>query len=221
MVDAAALANNWGSIIAAIGGLGTAAFGLVDASKPVLPFVNNIGFKGISTIVTLLTPGAGAGMGQAEIMETLRANWINGTDLGSQKAIAKSLIKLHLSAASATEVATATGLDGATLSTVATKLAAGTALLPAESDLYARFDLIVTAMLDQTYQKSDLQYRNWTRFMAMVFAVILAVWAGSIVQVDLPMRIVVGLLATPLAPAAKDLATALTTAVNTMQLVKK
>jgi hypothetical protein len=33
--------------------------------------------------------------------------------------------------------------------------------------------------------------------------------------------LLVGLLATPLAPIAKDLSTALSTAVNTMQLVKK
>ena len=33
--------------------------------------------------------------------------------------------------------------------------------------------------------------------------------------------VLVGLLATPLAPIAKDLATALATAANTLQLVKK
>ena len=35
------------------------------------------------------------------------------------------------------------------------------------------------------------------------------------------LALLVGVLATPLAPVAKDLSTALTTAVNTMQLVKK
>ena len=32
-----------GQIITAIGGLGTAAFGLVDASKSAFPFINRIG----------------------------------------------------------------------------------------------------------------------------------------------------------------------------------
>ena len=38
---------------------------------------------------------------------------------------------------------------------------------------------------------------------------------------DLGESFLVGLLATPLAPIAKDLSTALATAVNTLQLVKK
>jgi predicted lysophospholipase L1 biosynthesis ABC-type transport system permease subunit len=38
---------------------------------------------------------------------------------------------------------------------------------------------------------------------------------------DMFLALLVGLLATPLAPIAKDISTALATAVNTMQLVKK
>jgi hypothetical protein len=42
-------------------------------------------------------------------------------------------------------------------------------------------------------------------------------WTSS----DCILALLVGLLATPLAPIAKDLSSALATAVNTMQLVKK
>jgi hypothetical protein len=38
---------------------------------------------------------------------------------------------------------------------------------------------------------------------------------------EIALAVLVGLLATPLAPIAKDLSSALATAVNTMQLVKK
>jgi len=221
MGDINLLAQHWTQLIAAVGGLGTAAFGLVDASKPVFPFINNIGFDGISTTVKSVTPGIGGGMRQADVLETLRANWRNGTDLGSQKAIAKTLIKLHLTAGNAPAVAAVTSLDPATLTSAATNLASGTPLSQAESDLYARLDLILTAMLDQTYQESDMHYRNWTRFLAMIYALILAGAAGSIVQVGWSVRFVVGLLATPLAPIAKDLSTALAAAVNTLQLAKK
>ena len=45
-------------IITAIGGLGTAAFGIVDASKVLGNIgVNSIGFSAIRTTVTALTPG--------------------------------------------------------------------------------------------------------------------------------------------------------------------
>jgi hypothetical protein len=218
-------------IITAVGGLGTAAFGLVDASKPLFG-VNHIGFGGIRSTVTMLTPAGPPGsavgtLSQARILATLEANWMNGTDLASQKAIAKSLIKLNLSAGNAANLATATGVDPATLSAVATAIEAGVALSPSQSDVYARFDLIVTALLDETYQRADQIYRNWTRFIATVVAVVLAVAGGLILdggawsQKDIATSLLVGLLATPLAPIAKDLSTALATAVNTMQLIKK
>jgi hypothetical protein len=190
--------------------------------------VNHIGFGTIKTTVSSLTPSGPSGassnaLSQGKIIDTLKANWFNGTDLASQKSIAKSLIKLNLNAANAAALATVTGVDSATLTTVATKIAAGTPLASTESDIYARFDLILTAILDEVYQRSDDVYRNWTRAIAGAVAVALAVVGGLQLNPQLPLSqsIMVGLLATPLAPIAKDLSTALATAVNTLQLVKK
>jgi hypothetical protein len=214
-------------IITAIGGLGTAAFGLVDATKALGGGVNHFGVKAIETTVTALTPGQPTNaLSQSKILATLKANWFNGTDLSSQKAIAKSLIKLNLNPSNAAALAAATGVDPGVLTSVAQKIAAGTPLSTGESDVYARFDLIVTALLDETYQRSDNRFRNWTRAVAAMFAVGLAitgdaVLAGGFANVDILKSLFVGLLATPLAPIAKDLSTALATAVNTMQLVKK
>jgi len=224
-----------GQVITAIGGLGTAAFGLVDAAKSAFSGINRAGLKHIKQVVSELTPeGAGAGgplnaLPQANILKTLEANWVNGVDLASQKAIAKSLIKLHLSAANAATVAVKANVDPAVLTAVAANFANGTPLSQAEGDAYSRFDLIVTALLDEAYQISDQVYRNYTRTLAAGVAVALAV-AGGWALVDTShfwhssdpiLALLVGLLATPLAPIAKDLASALATAVNTMQLVKK
>jgi hypothetical protein len=222
-------------IITAIGGLGTAAFGIVDATKVFGGGANHIGFKGISVAVTRLTPPAAAGqpanaLSQQQILATLQANWFNGADLGSQKAIAKSLIKLNLNAGNATALAAATGVDQGTLTAVATSIASGTPLSSGQSDVLARFDLIVTALLDEAYQRSDQVYRNGTRALAMVTSVVLALTGGIMLHnagsdlswgQDVAEALLVGLLATPLAPIAKDLSTALATAVNTLQLVKK
>jgi ABC-type Na+ efflux pump permease subunit len=46
-------------------------------------------------------------------------------------------------------------------------------------------------------------------------------WENFWWKPDMFLALLVGLLATPLAPIAKDISTALATAVNTMQLVKK
>jgi len=248
-----------GQIVTAIGGLGTAAFGLLEALKPVVPWINWLGFPRIHRTVSTLTPNeppapgavppaaagpvagavpAGAGhspvnaLPQSGIVETLRSNWVNGNDLTSQKAIAKSLIKLHLSAGNAAALAANTNVDGTILASVARKTLAGTPLIPAESDVFARFDLIVTAILEDCYQRADQFYRNWMRGLAALIAVILAVaggwvldgcafWHGQGHWRNFGLALLVGLLATPLAPIAKDLSTALATAVNTMQAVKK
>jgi hypothetical protein len=155
---------------------------------------------------------------------------VNGTDLTSQKTIAKSLIKLHLSAGNAPALAATTNVDPVQLTEVAKSIVTGTALTQQQGDAYSRFDLIVTALLDEAYQHADQVYRNWTRAMAALLAVALAFaggwslagsWQDFWWKPDMFLALLIGLLATPLAPIAKDLSTALATAVNTMQLVKK
>ena len=220
-------------IVTAIGALGTASFGLVDASKVVAfgPIgINHIGFNGVKkTVMSLIPTGGTNALPRANVIDTLKANWFNGTDLSSQKAIAKSLIKLNLSPENAEALAKVTGVDPAILLQAAIDMAAGRSLVSPQSDVYARFDLIVTAMLDETYQRSDNNYRNWTRAIAALVAVALALVAGyalnqqHVIQKCIPWweSALVGLLATPLAPIAKDLSTALATAVDAMQKVKK
>lgn len=222
-------------VITAIGGLGTAAFGLVDAAKASFSFINRIGFNHIRDVVSDLTPeGASAGLvsnalSQTHILATLEANWANGNDVSNQKAIAKSLIKLHLSASNAAAVAARSNVDPDLLSAVAAKIVSGTSLTQQESDTYARFDLIVTAMLDEAYQISEQVYRNSTRMLAALVAVALSLTGGWAMvgssnywhTADPFLALLVGLLATPLAPIAKDLSTALATAVNALQAVKR
>ena len=226
---------NLPQVITAIGGLGTAAFGLLDAAKSVFSFINRIGFSHIREVVSNLTPSeAGGGapvnvLPQSNVLATLEANWMNGTDLASQKAIAKSLVKLHLSAANAAAIAARTNVDPATLTSIAQSIVSATPMTQAQSDAYSRFDLIVTAMLDEAYQFSDQVYRNWTRVLAGVIAVVVGVLGGwSLAKgseywfsQQMFQAVLVGLLATPLAPIAKDLSSALATAVNTLQAVKK
>jgi hypothetical protein len=222
-------------VITAIGGLGAAAFGLVDAAKSAFCFINRVGLSHIKQVVADLVPeDAAAGnsvnaLPQANIMRTLEANWVNGVDLASQKAIAKSLIKLHLSADNAPVVAAKANVDPAVLRSVAANIASGAQLSQEEGDAYSRFDLIVTALLDEAYQVSDQDYRNWMRTLAAAVAVAMALAGGwslvgtySFWHSSSPvLALLAGLLATPLAPIVKDLSSALAAAVNTMQLVKK
>jgi hypothetical protein len=159
----------------------------------------------------------------------VEANWVDGTDLATQKAVAKSLVKLHLNGVNAMTVAEKVSFDAAILSAAADNVATGASLSQAENNVYARFDQTVTALLDEAYKLSDQVYRNYTRTLAAAVAVVLAIAGGWALvgtehfwnSTDPFLALLVGLLATPLAPIAKDLSSAVATAVNTMQVVNK
>lgn len=220
--------ENLPQVVTAIGGLGAAAFGLVDATKVFAGGVNHIGFRGIRAAVLSLTDAEETdaretvnALSQKKVIAALQANWMNGTDLASQKATAKSLIELALHPRNAPALAEATGVDPDILACVAASIAAGTPLSPPESDIFARFDLIVTVLLDEAYQRSDQIYRNWTRGLAALVAVALALAGGRLLGIQPALSLLIGLLATPLAPIAKDISSALAIAVSAMQAPKK
>jgi len=217
-------------IVLAIGSLGTAAYGLVDASKAIAGGASNHGFNDVKAIVSKFIAPDAAGdqsaLGLTSVLATLRANWMNGMAMADQKSVAKALIKLNLTAATANRMATAAGVDAAILTSVATKLATGDPLTQAETDVYGRFDLLLSAMLDQGYQRGDQRYRNWAKLWAVLVSVILALagaWAidgGDFSKKDCLRALVTGLLATPLAPVAKDVASAIQAGAKVAQAVK-
>ena len=147
--------------ITALGALGTASFGLVDATKAASGGISRVGVGNIKeALLPLFGPNPSPNdrstpLTYASVLDNLRANWMNGTDLAAQKAIAKTLIKLRLSAATAPVLAAATGVDPAELTTIATKINTAAALSPQEADAFGRFDLALTSLFDQAYQRAD------------------------------------------------------------------
>lgn len=224
MFDATALANlDLSKVVLSIGGLGTAAYGVVDATKGFGGGISNRGFGDIKKVVTKLIPQSETGsLREAAVsldssLRTLRANWLNGMVLGDQKAVAKALIKLNLTPGTAHHMADATGVDKTVLEKIAVKLGTDTALTQPETDVYGRFDLLLSALLDQGYQRADQRYRNSAKLLAVFVAMALALIGGRIVVgpaffssgSELSRALLAGLLATPLAPIAKDLSSAI------------
>ena len=224
-------------VVSAIGGLGTAAFGLVDACKGIFRFVNRVGLKHIKHTIISLTPGqTGEGLPpdplntlrRKNILETVEANWVNGVDTGIQKAAAKSLIVLYLSSGNADALAKKTNVDADLLKSIAAKTLAGTTLLPAEAVIQSRFDLILKSLLDEAYELSDQMYRNATRALAALVAILLAFAGGWVLEGstfwsghEVLLALLVGVLATPLAPIAKDVSSAISTAADALQAMNK
>ena len=214
-------------VVLAIGALGTAAAGLVDASKASnTAGVSKVGFTDIKAVVSkFIPPGGTSALSLPSVLETLFANWINGMPMADQKSVAKAMIKLNLTTATAPGMSAAAGVDPAILTSVATKLSTGDPLTQAETDVYGRFDLLLSAMLDQGYQRGDQRYRNTAKLLAVPIAVILALvgtWAvdGAFIAADMGKAFVAGLVATPLAPIAKDLASSIQAGAKVAQVLK-
>lgn len=225
--------------VMALGALGLASFALVDATKVgAKGGVSNSGFVFVELAVKHLLPNEARTDRPAQstsprtLLDILHANWIGGMSLADQKAVAKSLIKLRLTAGSggtAGRYASATGVDATVLESVATKMSGGVDLTPAEANVLGRFDLLLTALLDEGYQRADQRYRNATRVIAMFVSVAIAVLGGWAIAKgatyfftkDMWLMVLGGLLATPLAPISKDLASALQAGVKLAQTLKK
>lgn len=213
--------------IMAIGALGTAAFGLVDASKLLPWLVPSSGFQFVRMLVKQLAPESSttpkdSALTTFAITDSLRANWINGMALADQKTVAKTLFKLRLNAETAPALALITGVDKDVLTSVAKKLADGEAMTQPEMDTYGRFDVLLATTIDRGYQKADQRYKTTAKFAASVIAIVLAEAAAYYLGMkNAGLAFIVGLIATPLAPIAKDLATSLTTAAKAVQSVKK
>jgi hypothetical protein len=225
-----------GSLIAAIGALGTASFALVDATKISGNFgVSNSGFGFIDAAVRTFLTEARRKEKNADamnVLDTLHGNWINGVALADQKAIAKSLIKLRLSEDTAAAFAKAADVDEKVLKSVAEAMRAGTEIKDqAQINALGRFDLALTAILDDGYQHADQKYRNTAKVLASAVAIVLAVVGGWAVvggtasdyfgSAMVWQAALCGLVAVPLAPITKDVASALQAGVKVAQAIRK
>ena len=224
------MAINLPDAILAIGSLGTASFALVDCTKVAGGGVSRCGFGYVSHVLDRLFTARASKtdksnpVGYAQVRSVLFANWLNGTALADQKSIAKTLIKLHLDANNAEHLAKVTGVDPVLLKSLAEKYVNGGTATPEELNVAGRFDLILTTLLDEGYQRADQMYRNSAKFLAIVISVLLAL-AGWLAlpdsSVSFGVALIGGLLAAPLAPVSKDLASALQASTKMLQLLKK
>jgi hypothetical protein len=150
----------------------------------------------------------------------LRANWLNGVPVGDQKAKARAMIHLRLTKGDAEQLAELVAVDKDLLSQVAAKAVKGEKLSPEELAVLAQFDAVLGAVLDQAYERADQKYRNAAKLLAVAVSVLLALFAALLLRMDVIPALLAGLVAAPVAPVAKDLATALQNAVSVVRAVK-
>jgi hypothetical protein len=232
---------NISKFMAAAGALGTAAYGLIDSSKAIAGGMSNPGFgyirKEVERIIGSAEKSGGAeGLANKDILATLRANWLNGVAKSDQKAAAKSLIRMRITPENADQLARATGVDATALKEVAQHIRNGDQLTDKDINLIGRLDTVVSALVDEGYERADQFYRNSAKFAATFVAIALAAAGGLLIfhnsnpllpcyryfrSSDFLVAVLIGAISTPLAPVAKDLSTALSTAVKAVGAVKR
>jgi hypothetical protein len=211
----------WGDIgqtIAAVAALGTAAYGLVDASKAFRGGISNVGYGFLKSALAPFGPALK--LVDVDTDAVAKANWLNGMDKAEQKTILKGLIRLGLTGKTAPDLFNAVpNVESAKLVKIADKMNAGTVLDDTEITLLGRFEAVVDARLDAAFERAEQKFRNVSRVAAALIAIILAEIGAYLVMdkfegPEMVQALLVGLVATPLAPVAKDLTSAISTAVT-------
>lgn len=203
--------------------------------------MSNPGFGHIQRAVERILGKAGQGgvsgpLGTTDILETLKANWLNGIAKSDQKAAAKSLIRMCITPENADQLAKATGVDPIALRDVAQRVRDGEQLTQTNINLIGRLDTVVSAVLDLGYERAYQFYRNSAKMAATFVAMALAAVGAGLIYHDgnpsLPIcgffgssyflvALLIGAIATPIAPVAKDLSTSLAAAVGAVSGVKR
>src|SRR5581483_151159 len=204
------------SFILAAGALGTAAFGIVEASK-YFAAIGEAGYDALTRVLGALADPLRVAYGpQSDVL--LRAQY-----RGDQRELVRLLrqgVRVGLRGANAAAVAADLGsLEPGSL-VQAIRVATGeddgsghdgsARLSDAQRSLIARYELAADARIDAALTLAQARYAGALRLLASAVAVALALVVASLVTErtsdDYALAVIVGLGAVPLAPIAKDVA---------------
>lgn len=164
--------------IGAIGALGTASFGLVDASKAFWGGISNVGFghilNGCEPFFGLLRRATGP----EDWKWLLRAQWRNGRDKEAQKALVRSLVRLGLTQGAVEELSDIANVTPEELKYLVAKLRDGAELDGSDINILGRIDQAIGYRIDAAYERADQQYRNVARVCAGLVSIALAIFVG-------------------------------------------
>jgi hypothetical protein len=200
-------------IILATGALGTAAFGIVEGIK----WFKLIGEAGFAAIISTLGPifDLLAVAYGADVEKLLRAQY-----RGEQSELARVMrqgVRIGLTPTNASTAAASLGsIDPDLLRDAAAAVAAGTELPPTLRNVLGKFELAVDARIDAALALAQDHYKRAAMITAAFIAIAIATWVGLRLQNPVG-GVLVGIAAVPLAPIAKDVASALKAAAEAIR----
>ncbi|MDZ7643541.1 MAG: hypothetical protein U5K76_04490 [Woeseiaceae bacterium] len=200
--------ENLGTLVLAVGALGTAAFGIVEALK-----WTSLGLLGFSRIGRLLGEPVMAALGVAygpDYLALLRAQYRAGRRDASLASTLRQGARVGLTPETAAGMARAVGVVAEQdLREVATALAQGEELSAAQRGILGRFELALDARIDAALSLAADRYAGSLRVAASLVAITIALAVGLSRGQDLVLSLIVGVAAVPIAPMAKDLSSAI------------
>jgi hypothetical protein len=218
-------------MILAAGALGTAAFGIVDGLKATA--IGAAGFPALTAMLGPLKTALAKAYGD-EYLELLKAQYRDRRGTGPLSRTVRQGVRLGLTKDNAAQLATFLGegiVDRSSLAGIAEKIATGVKLTDSERGLLGRFELAVDTRIEAAVALAEEKYKLTTQWWASGTAVALALiaaWALGTQKPDFLVwekvlfikGMIVGLVAVPLAPIAKDVASALQSATKALKARK-
>jgi len=214
--------------VASAGALGVAAFGIVDAAKK-LRVVGEAGYPTLVRVLGALMDCVTSAYGP-DTDAMLRAQYRG--DVLDLTRVLRQGARLGLTPANASDVAQALKLiDQQVLLTAAAGSLAGRELTREEKNALGRLEVAIDARIEAAVTLSHVQYAHAMQIWAMGVSLAIAGIAGWLLQPstvpaggNLSLELwrhwgnvlIVGLVAVPIAPVAKDLAAGLKSATDAL-----
>lgn len=207
--------ENLGTTILAVGALGTASFGIVEALK--WTFVGILGFGEIKKLLGAPVMEALRLAYGADFMSFLKAQYRNARKSGELSRTIRQGTRVGLTPETAPGLAVQMGVvDGQLLSAVAAAIQSGEELNDEQRNLLGRFELALDARIDAALALANDRYIGYVRFLASAVSIIIAIVVGNSLGIELTISLIVGVAAVPVAPMAKDLTSAIRAASKAM-----
>lgn len=215
-----------GTMVLAAGALGTAAMGIVDGLKWWEP-IDVPGYNEAKEYVVAFLPAVEAAYGQ-KTDEVLKAQYRDGRAAGELPKTLRQGLRIGLVALPEDQVQRMASevrvVEAADLVQVAKALRETGDLNDAQRKVLAQFELAAHARIDAGMAIAERTYVAWQKSVAAAIAVVIALATAVALSIETEWELslwlkamVVGIVAVPLAPIAKDVSTALSEAAKALR----
>ena len=204
-----------GTIVLAIGALGTASFGIVEALK-----WTPIGLFGFNQITKFLGEPIMDALKLTygpQFLSLMKAQYRKDRMSGELPRTIRQGVRVGLTTNTADKLARQVAVvTSAELLGVCKGLVNPNGPTKAQRGVLGRYELALDARIDAALSLANDRYIGWMRILSSFIAIIIALIVGYIQEIPVPIVLIVGVTAVPVAPISKDLSGAIRSAASAM-----